>query len=98
MTTYTEADRATHEAIGWLVNSAGREFMLRQVQRAEGEYPHIAAQLEEWAARLAPVDNRKGVVTSAAFALSEAAGAGVWEEGEAEKWAEVVLRSAGVIR
>ncbi len=95
---YTDADKAHHESVGWLVNSAGREFMLRQIERAERDYPAIAAQLEEWTARLAPDDNRKSVLTTAAFALSEAAGVGVWEEGEAEKWAEVVLRSAGVIR
>lgn len=38
------------------------------------------------------------MLDGASSALAAAAGEGVWERGEKERWAEVALRGAGVIR
>ncbi len=98
MSTDTEHDKATHEAIGWLVHSAGREFMLHQAERATAEHPDIAAVLDGWAMRLTSPGDRPNLIRRAADALENAAGWGVWEKGEAERWAEVALLGAGFIR
>lgn len=97
-----DRDKALHETIGWLVTTVGRDHMLREIERAEKDYPHIAAVLREWAERLTPPEDgilfRKRLIQRAELALESASGYGVWEKGEAEKWAEVALRGAGVIR
>ena len=100
-----DRDQALHESIGWLVSTVGRDFMLTQAERAAGTPggEPIAAQLCDWADRLAPKSDaedafRRFRIARAAAALEVTAGPGVWEEGESEKWAEVALRGAGVIR
>ncbi len=99
------SDQSYSEAIGWLVSAIGRDFMLEQVKRAEETEgsADVAAQLRDWTERCATEGEwagllRKRRIRQAARALEEAAGYGVWETGEAEKWAEVALRGAGVIR
>ena len=100
-----DRDQALHESIGWLVSAVGRDFMLEQVERADRSEGAevIAAQLRDWTERLSPDGAaedacRRFRIRRAADALKETAGLGVWEEGESEKWAEVALRGAGVIR
>lgn len=97
------SDQSYSEAIGWLVSAIGRDFMLEQVERAEGSNDVVVAQLRDWAERLTTEGEwtgllRKWRIQQAARALEAAAGEGVWELGEAERWAEVALRGAGVIR
>lgn len=53
-----------------------------------------AIQAEHASARATPAE----LLDLAATGLDAAAGEGVWETGEAEKWADVALRGAGVIR
>lgn len=97
-----EQEKALHESIGWLVTAVGRDVMLRETERAKGDYPHIAAVFSEWAERLTPPEDgfllRQRLIQQATLALETAAGYGVWERGEAERWAEVALRGAGMIR
>ncbi len=53
-----------------------------------------AVEAEHATARSTPAE----LIDHAATALEAAAGEGVWEAGESEKWADVALRGAGVIR
>ena len=53
-----------------------------------------AIEAEHPTARSTPAQ----LIDQAATALETAAGDGVWEAGEAERWADVALRGAGVIR
>jgi hypothetical protein len=98
-------DQTRAEAVGWLVSAVGRDFMIDQAKSAAKTKggADIARQFRAWAESLTPKGEatnalRRFQIRRAADALREAAGPGVWEADEAEKWAKVVLRSAGVLR
>lgn len=93
------SDQSLHEAIGWLVSAAGRELLLKEAERAESVNPGVASHLRDWAERLTSDNDRDVRIRMASTLLiGQSTVEAVIFPPDAERFAELALRGAGVIR
>jgi hypothetical protein len=100
-----DAQEWKNQAVGWLVSTVGRDFMLKEAERAEraGE-TEIALVLRDWMGRLTWEEDdalpgfREMLVRRATYELQNVGPADPHTEAEQRELAEAALRGAGVIR
>lgn len=98
------SDQSYSEAIGWLVSAVGRDFMLEQVERAEGVNDVVAAQLRDWTERLTTEGEWAGLLRNWRIRQAARAVGEIFDplcdatRLTTDELAEVALRGAGVIR